>query len=100
LNIDPGTSTDELTDEEINNIRKVIDGRCKVEGELRTEISMNIKPPYGSWLLPWSAPPQRITGTRPAHQHQRSNPQGAEAYCRQEKRCCFKEVIIHSISKG
>lgn len=43
LNIDPGTSTDELTDEEINNIRKVIDGRCKVEGELRTEISMNIK---------------------------------------------------------
>jgi len=43
LNIDPGTSTDDLTDEEINNIRKVIDGRQKVEGELRTEISMNIK---------------------------------------------------------
>jgi small subunit ribosomal protein S13 len=43
LNIDPSTSTDDLTDEEINNIRKVIDGQHKVEGELRTEISMNIK---------------------------------------------------------
>ncbi len=43
LKIDPGTSTDDLTDEEVNNIRKVIDNQFKVEGELRTEISMNIK---------------------------------------------------------
>jgi small subunit ribosomal protein S13 len=43
LNIDPGTSTDDLTDAEINSIRKMIDGQIKVEGELRTEISMNIK---------------------------------------------------------
>jgi small subunit ribosomal protein S13 len=32
-----------LTEEQINNIRKVIDNSYKVEGELRTEISMNIK---------------------------------------------------------
>lgn len=43
LNIDPSTKTDDLSESEINNIRKVIDGECKVEGELRTEISMNIK---------------------------------------------------------
>ena len=43
LNINPNTLTDDLTDAEINDIRKTIDGRCKVEGELRTEISMNIK---------------------------------------------------------
>jgi len=43
LNISPNTLTDDLTDSEINDIRKVIDGRFKVEGELRTEISMNIK---------------------------------------------------------
>ena len=43
LKINPNTLTDELTDAEINDIRKVIDGRFKVEGELRTEISMNIK---------------------------------------------------------
>jgi len=43
LQIDPSTKTDDLTEEQINNIRKVIDGGYKVEGELRTEISMNIK---------------------------------------------------------
>lgn len=43
LKISPDTLTDDLTDAEINDIRKAIDGRCKVEGELRTEISMNIK---------------------------------------------------------
>jgi small subunit ribosomal protein S13 len=40
--VDPNTLTDDLTDSEINDIRKVIDS-LKVEGELRTEISMNIK---------------------------------------------------------
>jgi small subunit ribosomal protein S13 len=43
LNIDPNTKTDDLTEEQINDIRKVIDSDYKVEGELRTQISMNIK---------------------------------------------------------
>ena len=43
INIDPDTKTDDLSESEINNIRKVMDDECKVEGELRTEISMNIK---------------------------------------------------------
>jgi len=43
LNIDPGTKTDVLTESEINNIRKIIDSELKVEGELRTIVSMNIK---------------------------------------------------------
>ena len=43
LNIDPNTKTDDLTEEQINDIRKAIDGGYKVEGELRTQISMNIK---------------------------------------------------------
>ncbi len=43
LKIDPDTKTDDLSEAEINNIRKVIDSECKVEGELRTQISMNIK---------------------------------------------------------
>jgi small subunit ribosomal protein S13 len=43
LDIDPNTKTDDLTDGQINNIRKIIDGEYKVEGELRTEVSMNIK---------------------------------------------------------
>ena len=43
LKIDPNTSTDDLSEAEINSIRKVIDSEYKVEGELRTEVSMNIK---------------------------------------------------------
>lgn len=43
LNIDSTQKTDDLTDDEINNIRKVIDSDCVVEGELRTEVSMSIK---------------------------------------------------------
>ncbi len=43
LNIDPNTKTDDLSESEINNIRKVIDNEYKVEGTLRSEISMNIK---------------------------------------------------------
>jgi small subunit ribosomal protein S13 len=43
LNINPDTSTDDLTAEEINDIRKLIDSEVKVEGELRSQVSMNIK---------------------------------------------------------
>lgn len=43
LRIDPDTLTDNLSESEVNDIRKVIDNEYKVEGVLRTEISMNIK---------------------------------------------------------
>jgi small subunit ribosomal protein S13 len=43
INLDPNTSTDDLSEAEINSIRKVIDSELKVEGELRSEVSMNIK---------------------------------------------------------
>ena len=43
LNIDPSTKTDDLSESEINSIRKLIDSEYKVEGELRTQVSMNIK---------------------------------------------------------
>ena len=43
IKLDPSTKTDDLTEEQINDIRKAIDSDYKVEGELRTQISMNIK---------------------------------------------------------
>ncbi len=43
LNIDPNMKTDDLTEAQANNIRRVLDSEHKVEGELRTEISMSIK---------------------------------------------------------
>ena len=43
LDISPDTKTDALTESEVNNIRKMIDEGYRVEGELRSEIAMNIK---------------------------------------------------------
>ncbi len=43
LGIDENIRTDDLTEGDINQIRRVIDSDYKVEGELRTETSMNIK---------------------------------------------------------
>ena len=43
LGIDLDLKTDLLTEDQISNIRKVIDDEYTVEGELRTEVSMNIK---------------------------------------------------------
>jgi len=41
--VNPDTRSDHLTDEEINRIRLIIDENYKVEGDLRREVSMNIK---------------------------------------------------------
>jgi small subunit ribosomal protein S13 len=41
--VDRGTKTADLTDAEITSIRQVIDTTCKVEGDRRREVSMDIK---------------------------------------------------------
>lgn len=41
--VDPSRRAQDLTDEEINLLRREIEGAFKVEGALRTEVSMNIK---------------------------------------------------------
>jgi small subunit ribosomal protein S13 len=37
------TKSDHLTDDEVTRIRRIIDGEYKVEGDLRREVTMNIK---------------------------------------------------------
>ncbi len=41
--VDPDRRTGDLTDEDVNKIRHEIEDKYKVEGTLRTEVSMNIK---------------------------------------------------------
>jgi small subunit ribosomal protein S13 len=41
--VDYNTKSDDLTDAQVTAIRQVIDSQLKVEGDLRTEVSMNIK---------------------------------------------------------
>ena len=41
--VDLSTRSDQLSEEQVTSIRKVIDESFKVEGDLRREVSMNIK---------------------------------------------------------
>lgn len=41
--VDPNVRTDHLTEEQVAKIRNIIDATCKVEGDLRREVAMNIK---------------------------------------------------------
>jgi small subunit ribosomal protein S13 len=42
-NVDPDTRVNNLTEEEVNRIREVVDKEFTVEGDLRRQVSMNIK---------------------------------------------------------
>ncbi|MEW5817109.1 MAG: 30S ribosomal protein S13 [Spirochaetota bacterium] len=42
-NIKPDVKINDLSNEEVNQLRKVIENDYKVEGRLRTEVSLNIK---------------------------------------------------------
>lgn len=41
--VDMDTKADNLTDDEVTRIRRIIDTEHKVEGDLRREVTMNIK---------------------------------------------------------
>ena len=43
LQIDPSTKSQDLTEDEISRLRNNIGQECKVEGDLRREIELNIK---------------------------------------------------------
>ena len=43
VGISPDTRVRDLTEEEVNRLREVIDRQFKVEGDLRREVSMNVK---------------------------------------------------------
>ncbi len=41
--VDPDQRMHSLSDEDLNKVRRVIESKFKVEGALRTEVSMNVK---------------------------------------------------------
>ncbi len=43
IGLDPDMNSDQLTEIDVAKIREVIDHSCKVEGDLRRDINMNIK---------------------------------------------------------
>ncbi len=41
--VDRNLRSDKITEEEVGNLRRIIEGEYSVEGDLRREVSMNIK---------------------------------------------------------
>jgi small subunit ribosomal protein S13 len=42
-NVNPDTRVRDLTDDQVNRLREIIDRRFKVEGDLRREVALNVK---------------------------------------------------------
>ena len=96
----------QLTDQEVLQLREVIDRDYVVEGDLRREVAMNIKRLMDLGLLPWVASSSRPAGSRSANPYQRTHPQGSrQADRRQEEISAEQDNVRHparakSIRKG
>ena len=86
VNIPAERRVSQLTDQEVLQIREMIDRDYMVEGDLRREVAMNIKRLMDLGCYRGSASPQGPAGPRPAHPHQRPHPQGSgQGHRRQEE---------------
>jgi len=75
----------DLTDQEVLQIREIIDRDYTVEGDLRRQVAMNIKRLMDR-LLSWPASPQGPACPWSAHAYQCAHPQGqSQADRRQEE---------------
>ena len=88
-NINPDTRVNDVTDEEVDVIRKYIDEQhLMIEGDLRRERNQNVKRLMDIGCYRGLRHRDGPSGSRPAHAHQRSHPQGSEA----SDRCQEEEV--------
>ena len=92
-NVEPSKKVQDLAEDEVNRIRQVIEGEGGVEGDLRKDVSMNIKRliEIGSYHgVPPSPQPAR---SRAAHAHERPYPQGsAQRHGRTEEEVGSKDL--------
>ena len=75
--IEPTKRVNELSDAEVLAIREVIDRDYMVEGDLRREVSINIKRLVDLGCYRGLRHRKGLPGPRPAHPHQRPHPQGS-----------------------
>ena len=74
----PDTRVRDLTDEEVTRLRSYIDTNLKVEGDLRRDVTQDIKRKMEIGCYQGDPAPSRTPGPRPAHPHERSHSQGPE----------------------
>ena len=84
--MDPEKKVGDLSEEEVNHLRNLIEGEGAIEGDLRKEVSMNIKRLMEMGSYRGLAASARLAGSRPAHAHQRAYAQGsAQGHCREQE---------------
>ena len=69
-NINPDTRVRDLTEEQVNRLREIVDRRYKVEGDLRREVALNIKRLIEIGSYRGRAPSAQPAGAWPADQDQ------------------------------
>jgi small subunit ribosomal protein S13 len=76
--IDFDKKVGDLSEDEVNHVRQILEEEGAVEGDLRKEVSMNIKRhiEMGSYAVCGIAAGCRFAGSGP---HQRAHPQGSAA---------------------
>ena len=87
--VDPSVRVKDLSEDDVRKISRVIEEQGGVEGDLRKEISMNIKRLMEIGCYRGAAAPPQPAGARPADAHQRAHPQGtAQGRDRARRRRC------------
>lgn len=76
--INPDTRVKDLSEQEIGKLRDYIDHNVKVEGDLRREVSMNVKRLMEIGLLQGLAAPPWPARSRTEHQAECSDPEGPQ----------------------
>ena len=70
----PEKKVSELTEEEVNHLRNLIEGEGAIEGDLRKEVSLNIKRLMEMGSYRGLAPPSWVAGSWAAHAYQCAHP--------------------------
>src|SRR2546428_8101667 len=78
-NINPDTRVRDLTEEQVNRLRELIDRRYKVEGDLRREVALNIKRLIEIGSYPGVRPPRKLPGRGQGTQNKRPQRPGPNA---------------------
>jgi small subunit ribosomal protein S13 len=99
LGIAPERRVQDLSDQEVLQIRETIDAAHTVEGDLRRQVAMNIKRlmDLASYRGLVTA---RGSGPRPAHAHQCAHPQGQGQADRRQEEVSLSRPTSTSISRS
>ena len=86
----------DLTEDEVNRIRELIDREFTVEGDLRREVNLNIKRLMEIGCYRGIRHRAEPAGARPAHAHECAHAEGAPADGGRPQQGSGEEVVVAS----